>query len=108
LQQRFPHLRPVFRKIVTQLFHGHPVNSRGSFVTAYLLECLAQILPFDHLLQGRSISHRAFASGRRRAVFGPSLRGLPGLTRFSRGEGQLKLNWPTLFLHEMTGPTHHF
>jgi hypothetical protein len=34
--------------------------------------------------------------------------GLSGFTRLSRGEDQLKLDWLPLFLHEMTGPTHHF
>jgi hypothetical protein len=32
-------------------------------------------------------------SRHRRAVFGPALLGLSGFTRFSRGEGQLKLDW---------------
>jgi hypothetical protein len=47
-------------------------------------------------------------SRHRRAVFGSALLGLSGFTRFSRGEGQLKLDWLPLFLHETTGPTHHF
>ncbi len=93
---------------------GPPVARRSSrhprrpLVTSYLPECLTQILPFEHLLHCRPTGHRAFDSDHRRAVFGPSLPGLPGFTRFSRGEGQLKLNWLPLFLHEMTGPTHHF
>ena len=71
-------------------------------------ECLAQVLPFEHLLHCRSTDHRALVSRHRRAVFGLSPLGRSGFTRLSRGEDQLKLDWLPLFLHEMTGPTHHF
>jgi hypothetical protein len=91
-----------------QLLDGHAVDAGRSLIASHLPERLTQVLLFEHLLHGRSTDHRALVSRRRRAVFGPPLLGLSGFTRFTRGEGQLKLNWLPLFLHETIGSTHHF
>jgi hypothetical protein len=51
LLQRFPSLKPVLRKVATQLVDGHPVNSRCPFVTSHLLEGLTQVLPFGSRIE---------------------------------------------------------
>jgi hypothetical protein len=48
-EQLLPQARPVFRQVLAQLVHGHPVDARAPFVPPCSLQRLLDVATFHHL-----------------------------------------------------------